>query len=210
MAHEDLEDKLVKIEKKLGGDGKVPPIRDLEWHLDTIEGLIGGGGGGGTSDHSQLTNRDAADQHPISSITDLQNTLNSKAAQADLDGKQNTVPIFPVDSFYINNATNFSFTLSNDTLAKLKANTERTIILEYTNDYSKDKSYYTFSLGATTNNFKSYSCTTNVLNYGLAVLTFSIYQDTAGPTISGEVRAQTITGVNIDDFNLSAEGYLSR
>lgn len=30
------------------------------------------------SDHSQLTNRDADDQHPISAITGLQNALNAK------------------------------------------------------------------------------------------------------------------------------------
>lgn len=35
--------------------------------------------GGGTSDHSLLTNRDAINQHPISSITDLQTALNSKS-----------------------------------------------------------------------------------------------------------------------------------
>lgn len=32
-------------------------------------------GGGGTSDHSQLTNRDAANQHPITAITGLQTAL---------------------------------------------------------------------------------------------------------------------------------------
>ena len=37
------------------------------------------GGGGGTTDHAQLTNRDIADQHPISSITGLQTSLNDKA-----------------------------------------------------------------------------------------------------------------------------------
>ena len=37
------------------------------------------GGGGSTSDHSKLSNRDAADQHPISAITGL---------EAALDGKQ--------------------------------------------------------------------------------------------------------------------------
>jgi len=35
-------------------------------------------GSGGTNDHSRLTNRDAADQHPISSIIDLQRILDSK------------------------------------------------------------------------------------------------------------------------------------
>lgn len=42
----------------------------------------GGGGGGGTTDHTQLTNRDAANQHPISAITGLQGALDSKATEA--------------------------------------------------------------------------------------------------------------------------------
>lgn len=42
----------------------------------------GGGGGGGTTDHSQLTNRDASNQHPISAINGLQSAL---------DGKQSTI-----------------------------------------------------------------------------------------------------------------------
>ena len=40
---ENLEDKLVKIEKRLGSPGDVPSVRDLGWHLDTIESLIGEG-----------------------------------------------------------------------------------------------------------------------------------------------------------------------
>ena len=41
-------------------------------------------GGGGTSDHSQLTNRDAANQHPITAITGLQTALDGKADAADI------------------------------------------------------------------------------------------------------------------------------
>lgn len=41
----------------------------------------GGGGAGGTSDHQKLSNRDAADQHPIAAITGL---------EAALEGKQPT------------------------------------------------------------------------------------------------------------------------
>lgn len=41
-------------------------------------------GGGGTSDHSQLTNRDAANQHPITAITGLQTALDGKANAADI------------------------------------------------------------------------------------------------------------------------------
>jgi len=42
-----------------------------------------GCGGGGTSDHTQLSNRDAVNQHPISAITDLQSTLGGKADVGD-------------------------------------------------------------------------------------------------------------------------------
>lgn len=45
-------------------------------------------GGSGTTDHAELTNRDTADQHPISAITGL---------QAALDGKQpkgNYIPVY--------------------------------------------------------------------------------------------------------------------
>lgn len=61
-------------------------IGDLE-SLETEEkgNLVGAineiaenGGTGGTSDHSKLTNRDAADQHPIGAITGLQSVLDGK------------------------------------------------------------------------------------------------------------------------------------
>ena len=52
---ENLEDKLIKIEKKLGGSGDVPAIRDLEWHLDTIESLIGSGGSSGSDSKTEST-----------------------------------------------------------------------------------------------------------------------------------------------------------
>ena len=42
---------------------------DVEW---------ADGGGSGTSDHAKLSNRDAADQHPISAITGLQKELDGK------------------------------------------------------------------------------------------------------------------------------------
>ena len=45
---------------------------DVTW--DTVSG-----GGGGTTDHADLTNRDATDQHPIGAITNLWSTLASKA-----------------------------------------------------------------------------------------------------------------------------------
>lgn len=43
---------------------------------------ITGGGGGGSSVHNDLTDRDASDAHPISSITGLQTALDSKAASS--------------------------------------------------------------------------------------------------------------------------------
>lgn len=51
----------------------------------TTRTTIAGGtvtSGGGVSDHSRLTNRDLADQHPISAITDLQTILDSKLDSA--------------------------------------------------------------------------------------------------------------------------------
>lgn len=44
----------------------------------------GGSGGGGTADHTQLTNRDAADQHPISAVTGLQDVLDGKMDDDDV------------------------------------------------------------------------------------------------------------------------------
>lgn len=50
--------------------------KPTEWETGEVTG-----GTGGTSDHSKLTNRDAADQHPIGAITGLEEAL---------DGKQTT------------------------------------------------------------------------------------------------------------------------
>lgn len=46
-----------------------------------------GGGGGGTGDHTQLTNRDSNDQHPMSAITGLQSALGGKANTEDVPTK---------------------------------------------------------------------------------------------------------------------------
>ncbi|MDO4982732.1 MAG: BppU family phage baseplate upper protein [Eubacteriales bacterium] len=40
------------------------------------------GGGSGTGDHTELSNRDAADQHPVSAITGLSSALNNKLDKA--------------------------------------------------------------------------------------------------------------------------------
>lgn len=62
-----------------------PAVLELTWteqgiSFEIIE--IESGGGGGTSNHTQLTNRDAADQHPISAITGLQTALDDKIAKS--------------------------------------------------------------------------------------------------------------------------------
>jgi hypothetical protein len=40
--------------------------------------FLDNGGSGGTTDHTQLTNRDVADQHPVGAITGLQDELDGK------------------------------------------------------------------------------------------------------------------------------------
>lgn len=47
-----------------------------------------GGGGSGVTNHSALSGRNAANQHPISAITDLEETLNKKIEDASKDDKQ--------------------------------------------------------------------------------------------------------------------------
>lgn len=54
---------------------------NLDWIIQKIielEQKINSGGGGGTTDHTQLINRDAANQHPIASITGLATALAGK------------------------------------------------------------------------------------------------------------------------------------
>lgn len=49
-------------------------LTDTDFDAEWQDGK-GGEGGGGTTDHSKLENRDAADQHPISAITGLEEAL---------------------------------------------------------------------------------------------------------------------------------------
>ena len=69
-------------------------VSDLDTRVTELEEHSGGGG---TSDHSQLTNRDAANQHPITAITGLQTALDGKqpsgdyATSGELDALANTV-----------------------------------------------------------------------------------------------------------------------
>ena len=57
-------------------EDEVLKYKYLEHRIDELEEqMAAGGGGGGTMDHSALSNRDAADQHPISAITGLEEAL---------------------------------------------------------------------------------------------------------------------------------------
>ena len=62
-------------------DGNDSTLADHEERIEALE--EGGGGGGGTTDHRQLSNRDAANQHPMSAITGLTEALNGKQAAGD-------------------------------------------------------------------------------------------------------------------------------
>ena len=59
-------------------------------------------GGGGTSDHSQLTNRDAANQHPITAIMGLQTALDGKADAADIPSLEGYATEAYVQSYHDN------------------------------------------------------------------------------------------------------------
>lgn len=87
--------------------------------------VAGGASGGGTTDHSRLSNRDMADQHPISAITGLEDVLAKKAddpyadytlltgtAESPLDFNTITTPGFykftiPDDDTVLTNFINF-------------------------------------------------------------------------------------------------------
>lgn len=69
--------------------GQIGDLEKLETEskdnlVDAInEAVQSGGGSGGTSDHRQLTNRDANNQHPMSAITGLQSALAGKQPVGD-------------------------------------------------------------------------------------------------------------------------------
>ncbi len=67
-------------------DMQVPPTKPT--HVTTVESvqqmIDAGGGGGGTNDHTQLINRNAADQHTIGSVTGLQTQLDGKASASSV------------------------------------------------------------------------------------------------------------------------------
>ena len=58
-----------------GIEPEEPQSREEKWLAYIAEILSGGGGGGGTSDHTQLSNRNVADQHPMAAITGLPEAL---------------------------------------------------------------------------------------------------------------------------------------
>lgn len=64
-----------------GGHRVTIADEDGEHVFDVMDGQ---GGGGGTGDHNQLTNRDAANQHPMSAITGLQTALDGKITSEQL------------------------------------------------------------------------------------------------------------------------------
>lgn len=78
-----------QITSALAGCVRFDSAQDLtEAQKEQARANIGAGtgsGSSGTTDHSQLTNRDAAEQHPISAITGLQAALDGK--QATEEGK---------------------------------------------------------------------------------------------------------------------------
>lgn len=63
--------------------------------LSTVK--IEGGGGGGTGDHRELTNRDAEEQHPISSITGLSGRLEQTMTKGDTLTVQEILKIMEVN-----------------------------------------------------------------------------------------------------------------
>jgi hypothetical protein len=88
---------VTRSERGLGSAGAVPESPEVPWVekvmqaaeaaensarraedvLASLPSIPEGGEGGGTADHSMLYNRDAADQHPMSSITGLEEALSN-------------------------------------------------------------------------------------------------------------------------------------
>lgn len=60
-------------------------IVDVEFEEETEFAIELDEGGSGTSDHRDLSNRDAANQHPISAITGLRTELDGKVTAQGVD-----------------------------------------------------------------------------------------------------------------------------
>lgn len=65
------------------GDLNALETENKENLVGAVNEIHNNGGGGGTRDHSKLTNRDAADQHPMNAITGLETALQGKQPKGD-------------------------------------------------------------------------------------------------------------------------------
>lgn len=65
------------------GDLKTLETDNKESLVGAVNEIYSNGGGGGTRDHSKLTNRDIADQHPMNAITGLETALEGKQPKGD-------------------------------------------------------------------------------------------------------------------------------
>lgn len=79
QAEDDLKQQIGERYSKPSGG-----IPESDLSADVQTKLNQGGGSGGTTDHRQLTNRDAADQHPMSAIAGLEDAMAAKANDDDL------------------------------------------------------------------------------------------------------------------------------
>ena len=83
-------DAIEQIDKKLGKiDGLVSSVNGItpDENGNVEISIVGGSNtGNGTTDHSMLSNRNAADQHPISSITGLEKRLNDLSSISNGSG----------------------------------------------------------------------------------------------------------------------------
>ena len=78
----------------LAYDGLNLSLKSGDKTLSSVE--IAGGGGGGASDHRLLTGRDAAEQHPINSITGLSARLDQTMSKGDALTVQEILKIMEV------------------------------------------------------------------------------------------------------------------
>ena len=69
--------KIIKIDVASQGVG-------LSASSEQVGITVGGAAAGGTSDHRELSNRDAPDQHPMSAITGLPNSLPASLTNMDI------------------------------------------------------------------------------------------------------------------------------
>lgn len=80
-----LESKIPKKVSDLDNDSNFTTIEDVRNEIASS----GGGGSGGTTNHAVLTNRDAENQHPISAITGLADSI------SEIEKELNNIPETP-------------------------------------------------------------------------------------------------------------------